>query len=173
MNILKIYLSMRFLVTILIILPILNSCQTVVPKQQIESHYPPKQFNIVGKMSMINKKKSYFFDLSWQETPAQKEIILKSSTYLWELNIVQNANGTWINNQLIEQSLEQWLIKKYQLVLPIEQIKKWVFLPNDNPPPALTILSTQQWMQHQVAKKIRFKHPNKAVMTLLIKKITI
>ncbi len=155
----------------------LSACASVPVAQNeiVESQttiYPPQQFKIQAKMSIVNATESFFFNVSWQQNKNQKSIRLSSVNYFWELNIFQNDSGTWVDNALIEQPLAQWLLDNHQLSLPINELKDWVFLPQNIDKNKITLVDTQPWNNKNIMKKA-YLNSNNNKITIIIKQVSL
>lgn len=136
------------------------------------NNFPPKTFEAKGKFSVITPKNNYLLDIIWEQDGQNTDVRLSSSKYTWELNLAQDPNGDWVDNQRIEEPLSEWLLKNYQFDFPIDDLKRWIFYPEYATDKRVKTVTMQNWNGHKVMKKIRIALNNHTSISVLVRSIT-
>lgn len=147
---------------VLLIMLVFSSCQTLpIIKAQKSVSYPPQVFSLKAIANVVDKGVSHRFNLVWIQTSTHKwSIKIDHMTLPWELHIADENGVTWVNNQIIDQDLNDYLVEHYQFNLPIDLLKNILFFPISNKKIPLhkgwkaKQINTQLYGKNQVAKKI-------------------
>lgn len=116
--------------------------------------YPPHAFTLKAKIGLIGKQDSYLFSLLWQQKSRENwQLKIESLSIVWELNIAYKDQTTWVNNQIIDTSLEDYLVQNYRFDLPVNLLRHLLFFPKQEK------LVYANWQVADTLTQIRFKNP--------------
>lgn len=170
--------------TIIIVLVaiMITSCSSIDYKYKKITKYPPDNFKILAKISIITSEKSAFLTMNYSQEGHKKTINLSSALGLWNSNIVLDDNKLTIDNTPINSTINDYLISRYKFDIPILALIKFIFIKDNiktTPKDMLynnwqiKYISTQHWLNNTIAKKIILTNKNDVKITVLIKQVQI